>query len=549
MTPSRADLEARDLATLLASMTQDEQDAILADLPEHVVESIYAALPTDDASIPGSPIDQAIEIDPGYVARAHLQYLSDRLAAAVEDVENGISRRIVISMPPRSGKSQMGSIYTPLWLLRVNPKWKIGLISHDPTLATAWGRNVRRMIEGNPALGLQIAGDAGAASEWQTTQGGGVTSRSAPGQSITGRGFNIMIVDDVVKDFAAAHSENNRKAVWEWWQANAETRLEPPSLVIVIGTRWHEDDFIGRLLSTEYDGDPDDWEVISFPAIAEEIDVLGREPGEPLLSPLIRDEEPQTALVRWEGVRKSVGGYTWSALYQQAPAPATGAIFAIGRLRYWTRYESKATDDGKVRYIDPDALSGATWLDSWDMAFKGTETSDYVVGQRWVRVGANRFLIAQSRDRRSFTQTLAEFTAFGERDHGRHVHKRLVEDKANGTAIMDVLQDKVSGIKAVEPKGSKEARARAVTPEIESGNVYLPHPSEAPWVLELISELRSFPTGAHDDQVDAMTQALEEMRDTGRAQITVPGRSGAAPPTPMKRAASARTGIRRSRGG
>ncbi|QDH93247.1 terminase [Microbacterium phage Cressida] len=546
MTPSRGDL---DLAALLQTMTPEEQDAVLADLPEHVVEAIYAALPADDESIPASPIDQAIEIDPGYVSRAHLQYLSDRLAAAVQDVENGISRRVVISMPPRSGKSQMGSIYTPLWLLRVNPKWKIGLISHDPTLATAWGRNVRRMIESNADLGLQIAGDAGAASEWQTTQGGGVTSRSAPGQSITGRGFNIMIVDDVVKDFAAAHSENNRKAVWEWWQANAETRLEPPSLVIVIGTRWHEDDFIGRLLSTEYDGDPEEWEVISFPAIAEQADVLGRAPGQPLLSPLIRDEEPTDALVRWEGVRKSVGTYTWSALYQQAPAPATGAIFAIGRLRYWTRFESKATDDGKVVYFDPDAAPAATWLDSWDMAFKGTETSDYVVGQRWVRVRANRFLIAQTRDRRSFTGTLAEFTAFGEREHGQHVHKRLVEDKANGPAIIDTLRDKIAGIKPVEPNGSKEARARAVTPEIESGNVYLPHPTEAPWVLDLISELRSFPTGAHDDQVDALTQALAELRDPGVAMISNPGSRGAQVPTGNRRAAAARTGIRRSRGG
>ncbi|QHB37139.1 terminase [Microbacterium phage Terij] len=550
MTPTRAEQEARDLAALFATMTAEEQAAILAELPEHVAEAVYAALPADEASIPASPIDQAYEIDPGYVARAHLQYLSDRLAAAVEDVQNGISRRMVISMPPRSGKSQLGSNYTPLWLLRVNPKWKIGLISHDPTLATAWGRNVRRMIESNPDLGLQIASDAGAASEWQTTQGGGITSRSAPGQSITGRGFNIMIVDDVVKDFAAAHSENNRKAVWEWWQANAETRLEPPSLVIVIGTRWHEDDFIGRLLSTEYDGDPEEWEVISFPAIAEEeIDVLGRAPGEPLLSPLIRDETPDEALIRWEGVRRGVGGYTWSALYQQAPAPATGAIFAIGRFRYWTKYESKATDDGKVVYFDPDAATSGTWVDSWDMAFKGAETSDYVVGQRWVRVSANRFLVAQTRARRSFTQTLAEFTAFGEREYGRHVHKRLVEDKANGPAIIDTLHDKVSGIKAVEPNGSKEARARAVTPEIESGNVYLPHPTEAPWVLELISELRSFPTGAHDDQVDALTQALDDLRGGGVAQITVPGRTGAAVPTAGRRAASARTGIRRSPGG
>lgn len=545
------DLARGDIAGLFQTMTPAEQAAILADLPSEVAEAILAELPVGDTiEVPATPLAQAREIDPGYVDRDHLVYLSDRLAAAVADVQDGISRRIIVSMPPRSGKSQLSSIYTPLWLLRVNPRWKIGLISHDPTLATAWGRNVRAMVENHPDFGLNIRPDAGAASAWETTEGGGVTSRSAPGQSITGRGFNIMIVDDVVKDFAAAHSENNRKAVWEWWTANAETRLEPPSLVIVIGTRWHEDDFIGRLLSKEYDGNPDDWEVITFPALAEEHDVLGREPGQPLLSPLIRDEDGEAALIRWEGVKRSVGMYTWAALYQQRPAPAQGAIFAIGTFRYWTRLESRATADGKTVYLNPDEITGGRWLDSWDATFKDTKDSDYVVGQRWVKVGANRYLIAQSRGRRSFTATIAEFKAFALRDHGQHVHQHLVEDKANGPAIMDVLREEIAGLKPVNPTGSKEARARAVTPEIESGNVYLPHPAEEPWVLDLIAELRSFPTGAHDDQVDAMTQALGEFRGAGRSMISVPGdRAPSGMPPSAARLTGARTGVRRSPGG
>jgi predicted phage terminase large subunit-like protein len=253
-----------------------------------------------------------------------------------------------------------------------------------------------------------------------------------------------------------------------------------------------------------------------------------------------------------------VGTYAWSALYQQRPSPSKGAIFNTDWWRYWTTVPalcSKTDDgeidpDGRIVLLDPEEdLKAATWLDSWDMAFKGTETSDYVVGQRWVRVAANRFLVAQTRDRRSFTGTLAEFEAFGAREFGNHVHRRLVEDKANGPAIIDTLRDKIAGIKPVEPNGSKEARARAVTPEIESGNVYLPHPTEAPWVLDLISELRSFPTGAHDDQVDALTQALAELRDPGTAMITNPGNRGTQVPTGNRRASAARTGIRRSRGG
>lgn len=539
--------------SLLAAL-RDRPAAELADivaaLPDVVVQSLLVELGgAATSSLPDSPAAQAVELDSGYVLRDHLNYLSERLAAATEDVKRGVSRRLVVSMPPRSGKSQLTSVYLPVWLLRQNPRWKIGLISHDPTLATGWGRAVRGLVEQHgETLGLAIAPDAGAVSEWQTTDRGGVTSRSAPGQSITGRGFNIMLLDDVVKDFASAHSEASRKAIWEWWLANAETRLEPPSLVVAIGTRWHEDDFIGRLLSDEYDGDPADWEVISFPALAEEDDVLGRTPGDPLLSPLLRDETPEQALVRWAGVKRSVGMYSWSALFQQRPAPAEGAIFDIGTFRYWTTDPAKATEDGTVRFLDPNAAVGTRWLDSWDMAFKATEDSDYVVGQRWMRLGANRYLIAQRRGRWTFTGTIAQMKAWlGGDEYGGKVHLRLVEDKANGPAIIDTLHDEIAGLKAINPGVSKEARARAVTPEIESGNVYLPHPTEAPWVLDLLAELRSFPTGAHDDQVDAMTQALTELRESGNVTITVPGDRVA--PAIANRYTASRTGIRRSPGG
>lgn len=544
--------EAPDAALIQALLDKDDADlaAVVEALPDAVVQALLGSLGgAATGTLPPSPAAQAVELDSGYVLRDHLTYLSDRLAAATADVKRGITRRLVVSMPPRSGKSQLTSVYLPVWLLRQNPKWKIGLISHDPTLATGWGRAVRGLVEQHgDRLGLAIAPDAGAVGEWQTTDRGGVTSRSAPGQSITGRGFNVMLLDDVVKDFASAHSEASRKAIWEWWLANAETRLEPPSLVVAIGTRWHEDDFIGRLLSKEYDGDPDDWEVISFPALAEEDDVLGRSVGDPLLSPLLRDETPEQALVRWAGVKRSVGMYSWSALFQQRPAPAEGAVFDIAAFRFWTTNPALATEDGKVRYLDPASAVGTRWLDSWDMAFKATDDSDFVVGQRWMRLGANRYLIAQRRGRWTFTGTIAQMKAWvGGGDYGNKVHQRLVEDKANGPAIIDTLHDEISGIKAINPGVSKEARARSVTPEIESGNVYLPHPVESPWVLDFIAECRSFPTGAHDDQVDAMTQALTELRESGGVTITVPGERNA--PAIANRYTASRTGIRRSPGG
>jgi predicted phage terminase large subunit-like protein len=293
-------------------------------------------------------------------------------------------------------------------------------------------------------------------------------------------------------------------------------------------TRWHEDDIVGRLLSTDYDGDPAEWQVINLPAIAEENDQLGRAVGDPLLSPII-EETPEQAVPRLEGVRRSVGSYTWAALYQQRPAPASGAIFNAGWWRYWTRDPSKATADGRVTYVDPESLGGGRWLDSWDCAFTATADSDWVVGQRWVRSGTDRYLIAQVRGRWTFTTTLDRMRdwAHGGGPYGRFVHQRLIEAKANGPAILDTLKEEISGLKPINPKTSKEARARSVTPEIESENVRLPYPGDPgnDWVRDvLLPELRDFPA-SHDDQVDALTQALTELRERGRASITVPGRS------------------------
>ena len=468
-----------------------------------------------------TPVDLAVALDPAYRVRPHLKYLSDRLAAAVTDVENGKSRFLLVSMPPRLGKSQLASVESVVWLLHRHPDWPIMLLSHAPDLASGWGRQVRRRVEENPQLGLTIAHDAGAVTDWETDKGGNVLSKSIR-QSVTGRGAKVMILDDVVKDFADAHSKNSREFVWNWWTANSRTRLHPPALVVVIGTRWHEDDIIGRMRSPEYEGDPDEWEVISFPALAEDPatldpatqkpvgpDPLGRAEGEPLLSPL-SDETPEEAITRWAGIRRAVGLYAWNALYQQRPSPAAGSIFLNDWWQFWR----------------PGDLDGVTWdraLTSWDCAFKGTDSSDFVVGQLWGVLGANRYLLKQVRARLSFTETLPTIEKFIEEAVDlvpEGVHEHLVEDKANGSAVIDVLKEKIPGMIPINPTDSKEARARAVTPEVESGNVYLP--AVADWLPDFLSESKAFPKGTHDDQVDCTTQALTRLRGGGQVTVLVP---------------------------
>ena len=538
--PTRRD----PLLDLLDGLEPEEIAALVNDLPEHAVAALLEVMDGAGSHGPSTPLETALTLDEGYREREHLRYVSDRLAAAVRDVERGRSRKVIIEMPPRSGKSTLTTQYAPLWMLRQHPEWSFVLTSHDPSLATSWGRQIRRWVEeGKAGPGVSIASDAGAVQEWETTQGGSVVSRSLRG-SLTGRGAKVLLIDDPHKDMVEAHSAAERDRIWRWWLAVAQTRLEPPSLVIVIMTRWHEDDLVGRLLSKEHEGDPADWERIRLPAIAEPPteqygpDVLGREEGEPLISPLV-DETPEEALARWEETKRNVGSYTYGALFQQRPSPASGTIFNVGWWRYWTTDPSKATDDGRVVYFDPaEHRSDGRWVESWDCTFKGTEGSDYVVGQRWVRVGPNRFLVAQDRARRTFTGTLAAMRAFS----AAWVRTRLVEDKANGTAVIDTMKREVDGIVPVTPRDGKEARARAVTPEVEAGNVLLPHPTDEgnEWVTDLLSEFRDFPAGAHDDQVDATTQALTRLRSHQAATVSNPNRAGKTVPE-RARTGSART--------
>jgi predicted phage terminase large subunit-like protein len=543
-----------DPAELLAQLRSAAKNATSDNEMRAVISRIASITRTariqSGIGLPTTPLLQAQEIDPRFRRRAHLDYLSDRLANAVRDVEGGQNRMLAVSMPPRAGKSTLLSLYSPLWLLRRHPEWSVVLSSYDPALATGWARSIRFLIEDRPELGIALARDNGAQASWATVEGGGMYSVGIGG-ALTGRGARVLVIDDPVKDFVDAHSPRQREQLWNWWLTVAQTRLEPPYLVLAVMTRWHEDDFIGRLFSNEHEGDPRRWERISLPAIADrQDDVLGRKIGEPLISPLLR-ETPEQAVERWGEVKQAVGTYTFSAMYQQRPAPAKGAIFDSNWWRYWTTNQSRATLDGRVIYLDPSSLISGKWLDSWDASFDSPEGGSYVVGQRWVRWQADRFLISQQRGRWSFTQTLTKMEQWawtndpGLSPCGHLVHERLVEKKANGAAIIDTMRSKVSGLKPVNPTASKEARARAITPEVESGNVYLPHPADPgnEWVTELLSELRNFPHDATDDQVDCLTQALGHLRQQGRGLITVPGHSNGRPARviPQNRAAAANT--------
>lgn len=418
--------------------------------------------------------------------------------------------RLIVSMPPQEGKSERVTKTGSLWALTRNPNLRIGIVSYSQALAEGFGRDIRNWIssnngdEGTFDIGLQIARDNGAARRWQLAGHRGGVVCVGIGGGLTGRPIEALVIDDPFADKEQADSAYYRERVWGWWQSVGSTRLAPGAPVIVILTRWHEDDLAGRLLAAE---DGDRWKVVNIPALADHdpnkggSDPLGRAPGEWLVS--ARGRTP----AEWEQIRIQAGSRVFNALYQGRPSPDAGNVW---QRPWWRRYtvplwsqHPDLPDAYVVNECDEVVMS-------WDMTFKDTKSSDYVVGQVWARRGASVYLLDQVHKRLSFTDTVAAFKAMAGR--WPQATAKYVEDKANGTAIIDTLKSKIPGIVAISPTESKYARANAVAPVIEAGNVHLPGGEIALFDPDaLIDEAAGFPNGAHDDQVDATSQALAQL--------------------------------------
>lgn len=441
---------------------------------------------------------------------------------ALVDVEAGRCSRLIITMPPQEGKSTRGSRHGPTWFLQRNPDLRIGLVSYQAQVARRMSQQIRDDIlahcgqEGGVDLGLRLDRDTRAAGRWSLARPnrGGVYAVGITG-GLTSIPVDLLIIDDPVKDYRAADSEVQSEAAWDWWQSVARPRLAPGAPVIIILTRWSEKDLAGRLLAKQEldikngESDYDEWRVVNIPAQADhnpekgETDPLGRAPGEFMLS--ARGRTP----AQWRATKTATAPRIWFALYQGRPSPQEGTVF---KRSWWRRYERpmwSQQPDGSYQVADVDEL-----MQSWDMAFKDKKTSDFVVGQVWARRGAEVFLLDELRARLSFTDTLAAVRRI--RDRWPQCTAKLVEDKANGTAVLDSLRKEIPGLIAVTPHESKYARASAIAPFVEAGNVWVPDPAIALFdVEEYLEELSQFDTGTHDDRVDATSQALARVYLSG----------------------------------
>lgn len=532
------------------------------------LETFLASLPPDDLAVAEDVLGRQFAVgwraDPGIMANhltggaiklwPYVRLLSRKFADAVE----GRSKRQIWNVPARYGKSTIASRWGPAWCLDRYPQAGIILTSYGDALARENAVSVRDILtEHADVLRVDLRRDRRRQDRFVTSAGGGILAAGI-GSGITGFGAGRgggVIVDDPFKNWQDAHSQHQRDLVWNQYQSVLRLRLDDDDAwIIVVHTRWHEDDLTGRLVRSTENATGEDWELVRLPAIAEAADPrspdptlrlpdpLGREPGE-----VLEPDRFDLDAVRARAL--SLGSYLAAGLEQQRPSPEEGGEI----LRAWWKWSST---------FPPRCDS---WCTSWDMKLKDKETGDYVVGQAWGRTGADLWLFEQLRGQWNQPTTKLAIALMAVRHP--QIDRHYIENTGNGPEVMAelragnadyviddeaasklgmtederakvqrVMRAGLQGLIPVTPKGPKPVRLRAVSGIIEAGNVWLRE--NDPAALALVNEAAAFPNGDHDDQVDAMSQALSKMRrgeaTMSRSSRETPTPRAGARPTPAK---------------
>lgn len=422
-------------------------------------------------------------------------YFAERVCESVDkfvkDVLFGSRPILVLQAPPQHGKSELISRLLPAFLVGFNPAWKIGTICYGDELVSGMTQSVRRNVADPlhanvfPHATITTKFDINSNREFTSPGGkGGSYFGVGKGGTITGKPLDISIIDDPVKNQTEALSPTTKVSDWNWYQSTFITRASNNSGQIIMATSWAQDDLVGQVLS-KFKGDAR-LTHLRFPAI-NRFGETGYDPSLPegALCPELHSLEQLLEF------KDTMSDYWWSAIYQQNPKPMGGLVFVEEGIQYWNTSTLPPKFEKKILSID--------------CTFKDTDGTDYVVGQVWGKIGTSAYLLDQFRNRMSFTKTCSSVLTMYEKWRPGAV---LIEDKANGPAVIDTLTKVIAGIIPIEPDGSKLARAHAITHVWEGHNVYIPDPKIHKWVTDLTNELTSFPASANDDQVDALTQAL-----------------------------------------
>lgn len=416
-----------------------------------------------------------------------LLYVSQLIAQAIAR-GNG---RIIISAPPRHGKSELIDVYTPIWVMENFPEYRVILASYGAELSEGFGQRARDIIVDNPELlRCQIRRDSSRVSDFKTTTGGGMVSVGLSG-AITGRGADVLLIDDYIKEIKEALSQTYRDYVWNWFRTTAYTRLEPGGTVIIIATRWHSDDLIGRMLREM----PGQWTNIVLPAIAEKNDPLGRLPGQPLFP----ERYPLNVLMERLEI---LGSSFFQALYQQRPLD-----------------EAKSLSDGNwLKIVDIIPNSKLELMRVWDLA--ATEDGgDYTVGALCGYDRQTGFFYILNIIRRQLSPKEVEQLVLQTAISDGHATPIAIEQEpgASGKALVEFYQSVVLPefkVEAVPVVNNKVLRAQPLLAGAEAGKVYLLSGS---WNMQYVQEFDTFP-GMYDDQIDTTGAAYTKL--TGKKLYT-----------------------------
>lgn len=439
--------------------------------------------------------------DPFYNESPVHSFVGRKLQAVAE----GKIKRLILAMPPRHGKSRLTAVELTTWILGKNPRAKIITASFSGALSKKHSKEARaRLLHPfyQETFPTRLHPFDRAAERWATTDGGEYQAVGIHG-TLTGLGADYLIIDDPLKDHQEANSFATREKVWQWYISTAYTRLMPDAAIIVIMTRWHVDDLVGRLLDpnrvkelAEAGLTGETWEVVSLPAIAKDNDPMGRQVGE-ALDPV---RYPIDAL---RGKRIVMDRFNWSALYEQNPVPAGG------------RY----INGEYIRIVSPeDVPKNQRWFRFWDLAATVKKESDWTVGLKGCLIGDTLYLADEIRGQWAWPQARAKIMQAA-------AAERIpvgIEVVGQSVTTYDDLQDLIGEwcvVRKLTPETDKLTRALPWIPKVENRKVCL---VRGDWNIDFINELEAFPRGTHDDRVDAVS-GLWIMIDTmGGTAVAVP---------------------------
>ena len=435
-----------------------------------------------------------------------------------------VLEKLFITMPPRHGKSYLVSDHTPAWFLTRFPDARIVLCSYEADFAASWGRKVKDHIEEHPEFGIRLNPNSSAAAKFNLHHALGGMDTAGAGGPITGKGAHLLLIDDPIKNAEEALSGTHRENTYNWYISTARSRLEPDAVEMLVHTRWHEDDLGGRLMKKEGHL----WYHIDLPALAdpteERPDALGRLPGQALCPP--RYTRARLLQIKESGDSEGLGGNYWfSALYQQKPSMEGSGIYKRPDFRYWipqlgraNPYETDESDLTTV-YVLQDDSGNETYVQkdrcihfmTVDLAATTKTYSDWTVFSLWA-VTQQRQLVLVNRLRERMESA----------DHLEKLKRYLAATRLHTKVSFIGIENATYGVTLIQhalreglPVRKLAADKDKIMRSLPAGNATENHivyfPKRAPWLTEWEDELVAFPNGTHDDQVDTLAYAVQQL--------------------------------------